>query len=173
MSKAGESIGNFAEGAKGKFFDLYDYVVGNSVIPDLVDGVQSWMGGKLTSILGPVGDFVEGAKSKFWSLYDAVVGNSIIPDLVTDVGKTMDKLPSKMVNPIETGVAQSRKAFDPLQSGLGSSTANSNVNFNISGVNAGNSGQFEKAQMEQYIQGVATKVAYTVLRQNTGIGGLV
>jgi phage tail tape-measure protein len=171
MSRAGESIGNFAEGAKGKFFDLYDYVVGNSVIPDLVDGVQSWMGGKLTSILGPVGDFVEGAKSKFWSLYDAVVGNSIIPDLVTDVGKTMDKLPSKMVNPIETGVAQSRKAFEPINGG-GVATANSNVNFNISGVNAGGgSGQFNQAQMSEYIEGVATQVAYTVLRQNTGFGG--
>jgi len=174
MSSAGESIGNFAEGAKGKFFDLYDYVVGNSVIPDLVDGVKSWMGGKLTSILGPVGDFVEGAKSKFWSLYDAVVGNSIIPDLVTDVGKTMDKLPTKMVNPIEKGVTESRKAFDPIQGNFGSATANSNVNFNISGVNAGSgSGQFEQSQMEGYIKGVATQVAYTVLRQNTGFGGLV
>ena len=171
MSKAGESIGNFAEGAKGKFFDLYDYVVGNSVIPDLVDGVESWMGGKLTKILGPVGEFVDGAKSKFWSLYDAVVGNSIIPDLVNDVGKTMDKLPSKMVNPIEAGVAQSRKAFDPINGG-GVATANSNVNFNISGVNAGGgSGQFNQAQMSEYIEGVATQVAYTVLRQNTGFGG--
>jgi hypothetical protein len=174
MSKAGESISNFGSGAKQSFWDLYDYVVGNSVIPDMVEGVKGWLGNKLHSVLGSVKDFVGGAKGYFWDLYDKVVGNSIIPDMVKEVGVTMDKLPTKMVNPIEKGVAESRKAFDPLQSGFGSATANSNVNFNISGVSAGGgSGQFEQSQMEGYIKGVATQVAYQVLRQNTGFGGLV
>ena len=53
-------------------------------------------------------------------------------------------------------------------------TANSNVNFNISGVNAGGgAGQFQSKQMRQYIEGIALKTAHTVLRQNTGFGGLV
>ena len=173
MSAAGESISNFGAGAKQSFWDLYDYVVGNSVIPDMVEGVQSWLGGRLQSVLGSVRNFVDGAKNRFWELYDAVVGNSIIPDLVKDVGTTMDKLPTKMVNPIEQGVKESRRAFDPLSSGFGAATANSNVNFNISGINAGGSGQFEQSQMEGYIKGVATQVAYQVLRQNTGFGGLV
>lgn len=174
MSAAGQSISEFGSGAKQNFWELYDYVVGNSVIPDMVEGVKGWLGNKLHSVLGSVKDFVGGAKGYFWDLYDKVVGNSIIPDMVKEVGVTMDKLPTKMVNPIEKGVAESRKAFDPIQSGFGSATANSNVNFNISGVTTGNgSGQFEQSQMEGYIKGVATQVAYQVLRQNTGFGGLV
>ena len=40
LSAAGESVSNFASGAKQSFWGLYDYVVGNSVIPDLVNGVK-------------------------------------------------------------------------------------------------------------------------------------
>jgi len=47
------------------------------------------------------------------------------------------------------------------------------MNFNISGINAGGSGQFEQQQMRQYVEGVALQVAHNVLRRNTAFGGLV
>ena len=121
-----------------------------------------------------IGGWVDSGKENIQGLYDWAVGNSVIPDLVNDIGKFMDKLPNKMVNPIEKGVMQSKKAFGPLQTGMGNSTANSNVNFNISGVNAGGSaGQFQQQQMRQYVEGIALQTAHQVLRQNTRFGGLI
>ena len=121
-----------------------------------------------------IGGWVDSGKENIQGLYDWAVGNSVIPDLVNDIGKFMDKLPNKMVNPIEKGVMQSKKAFGPLQTGMGNSTANSNVNFNISGVNAGGSaGQFKQQQMRQYVEGIALQTAHQVLRQNTRFGGLI
>ena len=121
-----------------------------------------------------IGGWVDSGKENIQGLYDWAVGNSLIPDLVNDIGKFMDKLPSKMSNPIEQGVMQSKKAFGPLQTGMGNSTANSNVNFNISGVNAGGSaGQFKQQQMRQYVEGIALQTAHQVLRQNTRFGGLI
>ena len=121
-----------------------------------------------------IGGWVDSGKENIQGFYDWAVGNSLIPDLVNDIGKVMDKLPSKMSNPIEKGVMQSKKAFGPLQTGMGNSTANSNVNFNISGVNAGGSaGQFKQQQMRQYVEGIALQTAHQVLRQNTRFGGLI
>ena len=121
-----------------------------------------------------IGGWVDSGKENIQGLYDWAVGNSVIPDLVNDIGKFMDKLPNKMVNPIEKGVMQSKKAFGPLQTGMGNATANSNVNFNISGVNAGGSaGQFQQQQMRQYVEGIALQTAHQVLRQNTRFGGLI
>ena len=121
-----------------------------------------------------IGGWVDSGKENIQGFYDWAVGNSLIPDLVNDIGKVMDKLPSKMSNPIEQGVMQSKKAFGPLQTGMGNATANSNVNFNISGVNAGGSaGQFQQQQMKQYIEGIALQTAHQVLRQNTRFGGLI
>lgn len=140
-----------------------------------------------------IGGWVNSGKESIQGFYDWAVGNSVIPDLVYDIGKYMDKLPKQMIDPIKTAVEGSKQAFGPLPTGInpnalvspitgigagmGSMTsggvANSAVNFNISGVNAGQTGQFEQTQMRQYIEGVAIQVATNVLRQNTRIGGLV
>ena len=45
-----------------------------------------------------------------------------------------------------------------MSSGLGN--ANSTMNFNITGVDTGGAGQFQQKQMQDYIKGVATQVAY-------------
>jgi phage tail tape-measure protein len=174
LSAAGESVSNFAAGAKQSFWGLYDYVVGNSVIPDLVNGVKSWMGSKLEGVIGSVKNFTEGAKSKFWELYDSVVGNSIIPDMVKEVGQHMDKIPSKMIKPVEQGVRGTQNAFQPLPSNYGSPTANlGGFNFNISNVSANANDSTSATEMRRYVEGVATQVAYNVLRQNTQFGGLI
>ena len=98
-----------------------------------------------------------------------------------------------MVNPIERAVNLGKDAFGglptginpnviespvrqvtPIKTGMGGGNATSNVNFNISGVNAqGGAGQFQGQQMRQYVEGVAMQVAHNVLRQNTQFGGLV
>lgn len=140
-----------------------------------------------------IGGWVDSGKENIQGFYDWAVGNSVIPDLVYDIGKYMDKLPKQMIDPIKTAVDGSKQAFGPLPTGInpnalvspisgigagmGSMTsggvANSAVNFNISGVNAGMTGQFEQAQMRQYIEGIALQVASNALRQNTRLGGLI
>ena len=139
-----------------------------------------------------IGGWVNTGKENIQGFYDWAVGNSVIPDLVNDIGKYMDMLPKKMVDPIKTAVDKSRTAFSPLPTqinpnslvspvqGVGADipfstggNANANLNFNISGVNAGQTGQFDQAQMRQYIEGVALQVATSALRQNTRLGGLI
>ena len=175
LGAAGEKVGEFASGAKNKFFDLYDYVVGNSVIPDLVEGVDNWMGDKLMKVVGSVTAFADKAKGKFWDLYDYVVGNSVIPDMVTETGQHMEQLPKKMVNPVTEGVNGAKKAFEPLTTNASIGAANnvsSALNFNISGVNASQPGNYQEQDMRKYIEGVAVQVAHDVLRQNSKFGGL-
>lgn len=48
---------------------------------------------------------------------------------------------------------------------------NSNTNFNISGVTVNNGDRLDSPQARQYIEGVATRIAYNVLRQQTRFGG--
>ena len=158
-----------------KIQSMIDFIgAGIGKVKEFGGAVGDKVGAGFTKAGDAIGGWVDDGKDKLTGLYDWAVGNSLIPDLVRDIGKEMDKLPSKMANPIEQGVMQSKKAFGPLQTGMGGTTANSNVNFNISGVNAGgNSGQFQQQQMRQYIEGIALQTAHTVLRQNTGFGGLV
>jgi hypothetical protein len=154
---------------------MIDFIgAGIGKVKEFGGAVGDKVGAGFTKAGDAIGGWVDGGKKNIQGFYDWAVGNSLIPDLVNDIGKVMDKLPAKMSNPIEQGVMQSKKAFGPLQTGMGSATANSNVNFNISGINAGGSaGQFQQQQMRQYIEGIALQTAHTVLRQNTGFGGLI
>jgi hypothetical protein len=121
-----------------------------------------------------VQNFTESAKGKFWDLYDYVVGNSVIPDLVKDVGTHMNKIPSKMIKPVEEGVVGSRKAFDPLPNQFGNPQVNAGgFNFNIASVNTNNNESTSPTDMKRYVENVATQVAYNVFRQNTQFGGLL
>ena len=48
---------------------------------------------------------------------------------------------------------------------------NSNTNFNISGVTVNNGDRLNSPEATRYIEGIATRIAYNVLRQNTRFGG--
>ena len=158
-----------------KIQSMIDFIgAGIGKVKEFGSNVSDKVSGGFSKAGDAIGGWVDSGKENIQGLYDWAVGNSVIPDLVNDIGKFMDKLPNKMVNPIEKGVMQSKKAFGPLQTGMGNSTANSNVNFNISGVNAGGSaGQFKQQQMRQYVEGIALQTAHQVLRQNTRFGGLI
>ena len=140
-----------------------------------------------------IGGWVQGGKESIYGFYDWAVGNSVIPDLVNDIGKYMDMMPKKMVDPIAQAVKESKVVMNKLptsinpnviaspvsgvgagvQTSMGGGSANSSVNFNISGVDASGVNQFQGQQMQKYIEGVAVQVAHKVLRQNTAFGGLV
>ena len=178
-----------------KIQSMIDFIgAGINKVTEFGGAVKGKVSGGFNAAGDAIGDWVQGGKENIYGFYDWAVGNSVIPDLVNDIGKYMDMMPKKMVDPIAKAVADSKNVMNKLPtainpnvisspvSGVGSgmsgmtggiSNANSTMNFNISGVNAGNSGQMQTTQMNDYIKGVATQVAYSVLRQNTGFGGLV
>lgn len=184
-------------GTIGKVIDKVESMInfigaGINKVKEFGGAVGNKVGAGFNRAGDAIGGWVDSGKENIQGFYDWAVGNSVIPDLVNDIGKYMDMLPKKMVDPIKTAVDKSRTAFSPLPTqinpnslvspvqGVGADipfstggNANANLNFNISGVNAGGAGQFDQAQMRQYIEGVALQVATSALRQNTRLGGLI
>lgn len=83
------------------FESLFPGVIGS--VRKMVEGVTSWLQGRLFGVLRGVIDRVKSVSDAFFKLYDAVVGHSYIPDMVTEIGQWMARLDQTMV-------AQARKA---------------------------------------------------------------
>ena len=147
---AGDSISGWVEGGKKNIYGFYDWAVGNSVIPDLVNDIGKYMDMMPKKMVDPIAKAVDQSKNVMNKLPTAINPN-VISSPVSGVGSGI---------PVSTG------------GGMGSAMAVNN--FNISGVNTDSaSGQFQTKQMRQYIEGIAIKTAHQVLRQNNGFGGLV
>ena len=170
VGDATRAVGNRAAEMGGAVVDA-----GGELITGAVDVGKGWYNG----VVGYFSDTEE-----------EVVGNSIVPDMVNAVGDWMNRLPALMSNPTEIAANQTIDAFNQLMGAVNSmqtmspavaspvsgiSTTSgpvaSNVNFNISGVNIGANEQ-PSPQMQRYIEGVATQIAYKAIRQNTNFGGL-
>lgn len=183
-----ETIGRVIERIQG----MIDWIsAGIDKVSEFGGGVASSVRGGFNAAGETIGGWAESVNNWGASVYDEWIGNSYIPDLVHGIGKYMDMLPREMVEPARRAVQATNQVMErsPLTnlptspvSGIGqgigqimsgASTANANVNFNISGVNAGDSGQFQQAQMRQYIEGIALQVATSAIRQNTRLGGLL
>ena len=147
---AGDAIGGWVQGGKENIYGFYDWAVGNSVIPDLVNDIGKYMDMMPKKMVDPIAKAVDQSKNVMNKLPTAINPN-VISSPVSGVGSGI---------PVSTG------------GGMGSAMAVNN--FNISGVNTDSaSGQFQTKQMRQYIEGIAIKTAHQVLRQNNGFGGLV
>jgi len=178
----------------GKIQDMISWITdGIKKVTEFGGAVKDKVGSGFSAAGDAIGGWVQGGKENIYGFYDWAVGNSVIPDLVNDIGKYMDMMPKKMVDPIAQAVKESKVVMNKLptsinpnviaspvsgvgagvQTSMGGGSANSSVNFNISGVDASGVNQFQGQQMQKYIEGVAVQVAHKVLRQNTAFGGLV
>ena len=178
----------------GKIQDMISWITdGIKKVTEFGGAVKDKVGSGFNAAGDAIGGWVQGGKESIYGFYDWAVGNSVIPDLVNDIGKYMDMMPKKMVDPIAQAVKESKVVMNKLptsinpnviaspvsgvgagvQTSMGGGSANSSVNFNISGVDASGVNQFQGQQMQKYIEGVAVQVAHKVLRQNTAFGGLV
>jgi len=183
-----ETIGRIIDRIQG----MIDWIsAGIDKVSEFGGGVASTVRGGFNAAGETIGGWARNVNDWGASVYDEWIGNSYIPDLVYGIGKYMDMLPREMVDPARRAVEATNTIMErsPLTSlptspvsgvgqgiaqTMGSGIANSNVNFNISGVNAGGgTGQFQNQQMRQYIEGIALQVAMNTLRQNTRIGGLI
>lgn len=107
------------------FQKAYDLVVGNSIVPDMVNDILSWiksLPGKITEALTSVADAI---KKPFQAAWDAVSKNSIVPDMVRDVGKHLGRtgavadnalkdVPAKIKSPFDKAALDAKKAIDAL-----------------------------------------------------------
>lgn len=63
---------DFVEGIIGWFTELWDELVGHSIVPDTVNGIIDWFLSLPKKILGPIGKFVEGVLQKFKDLWSDI-----------------------------------------------------------------------------------------------------
>ena len=148
FEKAGDAIGGWVDGGKEKIFGFYDWAVGNSVIPDLVNDIGKYMDLMPKKMVSPIEKAVDESKYTFNKLPTAINPNVIASPL--------------------SGMG----AIGNL-GGAAMGNANANMNFNISNVNAGGVGDMQGRQMREYVEGIALQVANNLLRQNQGYGGLI
>lgn len=96
------------------FFKLYDAVVGNSYVPDMVEGIAHWMGKLDAGMVRPAIGATEATKTAFETLKNDVA--SILEDLLTDTERANRELARKMatlnkglaeelINPVEYAAA--------------------------------------------------------------------
>ena len=96
------------------FFRLYDAVVGNSYIPDMVEGIAHWMGKLDAGMVQPAIGATEATKAAFETLKNDVA--SILEELLTDTERANRELARKMatlnkglaeelINPVEYAAA--------------------------------------------------------------------
>jgi hypothetical protein len=96
------------------FFKLYDAVVGNSYIPDMVEGIAHWMGKLDAGMVRPAIGATDATKAAFETLKNDVA--SILEDLLTDTERANRELARKMatlnkglaeelINPVEYAAA--------------------------------------------------------------------
>ena len=155
-SAVAEKGGELVDGIKDTGKDVYRFftspfrdadeeIVSNSIVPDMVNAIGSWMD-RLPSIMS---DPAQIAATQTTAAFEQLMGA---------VG-AMQNMTPQVASPV---------------SGIAASSGNiaSNVSFNISGVNIG-ANEKPTQEMQKYIEGVAVQVANKVLRQNTAFGGLV
>lgn len=102
---------------KGSFFDLYDAVVGNSYIPDMVDGIADHMG-RLDKVMVDKAQKTTAATGKaFRQLASDIRGimDQVFPDSALIRGYRDDK--SKLAQGVAAGIIDQDTA-DSLQEGL-------------------------------------------------------
>lgn len=148
FNAAGDAIDGWVDGGKKSIYGFYDWAVGNSVVPDLVNDIGKYMDMLPKKMVSPIETAVDRSKKAF----------SPLPASISPVGYQPT-----------SGVGSGMGAVG----GAGGSIANSNINFNISGIQTGSTSEYDMREMRQYIEGVALQVATKALRQNTRIGGLI
>lgn len=93
-------ISGFVQGFLGFFVSLYDQLVGHSIIPDMVNGIITWIGNMVTAVVSAVVAFVSNLISWFIQLnVDAV---QQVLGLVNGVINWFSQLPGKVMGFLNT-----------------------------------------------------------------------
>ena len=67
-----QPIADFVNGIIDWFIDLWDELVGHSIVPDTINAIVDWFLSLPDKIFGPVQEFVDGIKKKFADMWDNI-----------------------------------------------------------------------------------------------------
>jgi phage-related minor tail protein len=129
-------LSGFVEGVIGFFTGLYDKLVGNSIIPDMINGIIEWFAKLPGRIAAFVSNLVSSAVAKFNAFKNKVVAvvtnlingainifktivskiGNIISSLVSSAVSKFNSFKSKVVNVIRTLVSNARDTFKSIVS---------------------------------------------------------
>lgn len=123
-------VGQGVERVKGFFSDLYTAVVGGSIIPDMVTGIEAWMQRLSASMQATTAEAAKGVSDAFKGmgqdiispfkemLLDGKVSAASFAEAMQGIFRSMaDRIISQALKPLETAIDN---VFSNLFSGLGS-----------------------------------------------------
>lgn len=96
-------IGALVGGVIGLFQNLYNVLVGNSIIPDLVTGIVQWISGLPGQVLGFIRTLVSDAIAAFTDLKDRVL--TTVGAMATDLAAKAVTIGTQIVDGIRKGIA--------------------------------------------------------------------
>lgn len=108
-----QAVKSAASAILNAFESLFPGVIGS--VRKMVEGVTTWLQGRLFGVLRAVIDRVKSVSDAFFKLYDAVVGHSYIPDMVIGIAQWMAKLDAGMVQPALSATKAASDAFKGLR----------------------------------------------------------
>lgn len=108
--KTNQAIDAVIFGTVAAFRNLKDSAI--QLMADMVNGISTWLGGRLTAIFDKVKAPIEAVKGYFAGLYDAVVGHSYIPDMVEEIGDHMRNLDVAMTAPARNAVVNTGRVIE-------------------------------------------------------------
>jgi tape measure domain-containing protein len=134
LDKTISSIRKFSTSVKKEFYNLYIYLVGNSVWPDTIEGIYDWSGKLEKNVLPIINNFVTKVKGSFRELYkfvkdisnrnttlnfseifnfensNFILAKQFISDLIVQV--------SNLSNQLKAGVLEKLKSFSSFNFSL-------------------------------------------------------
>ena len=111
--KTNAAIDKAIFGTVAAFRHLKDEAI--RLVGDMISGISSALGAKLTAALEKAKAPIEAVKGYFFGLYDAVVGHSYVPDMVEGIGRHMSKLDNNMTAPARNAALTVEAAFRGIQ----------------------------------------------------------
>lgn len=121
------------EGVTGWFGQMYDRVVGNSIVPDMARGVLSSFEGMSTGMVSLIGQGVEGVKTAFTQVAQAVgskfeeitgVSLSAVREQVSTMASTISNAVSSLASSVSSRVRSIWNNVSSTASRIGSSVGN-------------------------------------------------
>lgn len=93
------SIVEFVEGVIDWFIEMWDVLVGHSIVPDTINAIVKWFTSLPSKIFGSIDKFVTGIIDKFKGMWSKLVswwnGKTKLKDYTPNIGSIYDKLKSR------------------------------------------------------------------------------
>lgn len=111
-------VKGFIDGIVGFFTSLYNTLVGNSIIPDMVNGIIRWIAQLPGKVLSLIASFISGIISKFNNLKSKVI--SVVSGFMNSIKTKFNQMKSVVGSVISALVNKAISLFNSFKSKVGS-----------------------------------------------------